>query len=274
MNTIIEPSSLNTGAVVDEICDVLERSNPISGLYEYYGVANSVSGGQNYLSIFKLHEDGTTTGLTPTEFNQMNAGAGDFCYIDQRASSNNYGFMTFSKAAGARHTLVKSYFNGVVGCLDVSLNIPQLHTTSAAGTSTTVLVTAAFNSCPGFYSLIRTAATPVIATDCSSAAAPGGNNNKPSFTSVKEFEAGEIQLAPIPTSDVLFIKNIDISTIESVQLKNILGQSTKIELEELKLHESELQLNLTRLLIEPGLFVMEITLKDSKLISRKFIFII
>jgi hypothetical protein len=140
-STQIQPAAKSyTSYSGAEIAKVYERFNTNTNQYEYFGVAGSyvmpnLSLDRN-LVVFKLNENGNTTGISPSEFHYPAAwgplntpkGHCDLTGIETGGGPND-GFQAFGTGlSSTQHVFIKSYFNGVSGCQESLTDIDSLAT--------------------------------------------------------------------------------------------------------------------------------------------------
>lgn len=140
-SSLIEPSYAATLVQPDDITDVVERNNPNSGGYEYYGVGHSayypstgtvVAG--SHLVVFKLDDNGQDS-HSPDEFHYK-LGTAPHTYMSEAqitaiqtgTGAVGDGIQVFGTRMGSQtsHYFVRAYFNGVSGCNEEHADISMI----------------------------------------------------------------------------------------------------------------------------------------------------
>jgi hypothetical protein len=245
------------------ITDVVERFNPNTAQYEYYGVHNAQA-------VFKLDQNGNNT-FFPNEFwhSGSNAAMGSNPYgisaIDMiNNNPSEDGIITFSP----RHEIAKSYFNGVTGC-DNSTNMLAVSPGPSLRTNGTVASSPMANTCPIFFSLNKIPNPITVGIHCQSNSIPGvpggSNARRMTLTSIKDEEKASIRIFPNPVVGKLTIDLEDPQ--EKINCIEIYDSMNKLVL---KLTGTE-SLELDRMALSEGVYFIKVR-SDKGCYNQKILF--
>jgi len=276
-STLIEPmyaASYNTQTTW-EINDVLERYNSPSNTYEYYGIGGSTINGYDYLSVFKLADDGTPVGLTPTEFRYPGTGGYQYrasCYLTdiQNTFGLTDGLQTYAEDfSNGDLTLIKSYYNGVVGCKDTTNDIVDYHGGPDLPRTPTISVRVIGNSCPNLFTINANAVSSNTVVDCQSATVGGGSNNR--LTGLDEMRNPYgLSIYPNPTGRYLYVTGNNLIGSNLV-VKNNLGQIIRQEVISERNAKGNFVLDFDEYQLQPGVYFIGVSYPSGESVTTKII---